>query len=248
MRRILCLAFLVLTGLTEARPAVAQSLVFDLSSHHIAISAGFSGTDVLLYGTTEGEGDVIVVLRGPEMPVVVRRKTRVLGIWINTEQLTFSGVPAFYRVAASRPLDEIALPSILARHQVGLDYLRMTPSTIDFNADAAAFREGLVRNKERNEQFSSEIGRVAFLGPRLFRTRVYLPANVPSGSYTAEVLLVNNGQVIAAQTTPMFVEQTGIGAEVHDFAHRRAALYGIVTVLFALLAGWGAGVFFRRRV
>ena len=36
-------------------------------------------------GRRQGRYDVIVVLEGPARPVVVRRKDRVLGMWINTE-------------------------------------------------------------------------------------------------------------------------------------------------------------------
>jgi uncharacterized protein (TIGR02186 family) len=226
--------------------AGAQALVFDLSSHRIAISAGFSGTEVLFYGTIEGEGDVVVILRGPETEVTVRRKNRVAGIWINTEQMTFGGVPSFYRVASSRPLVDVATPAIRARHQLGVEYLRFNPPPGAGGGELAAFREGLVRNKEGDGLFDSTVGRVSFFGPRLFRTRVTLPANVPAGAYTAEVLLIRSGQVIAAQTTPMFVEKTGVGAEVFEFARRQAVIYGILTILFAVLAGWGAGIVFRR--
>ncbi|MBI3451491.1 MAG: TIGR02186 family protein, partial [Rhodospirillales bacterium] len=88
--------FLVATGASRAD---AQPLVADLSSHLIAITTGFAGTEILLYGATEGEGDVAVVVRGPDASTVVRRKSRIAGIWINREQMTFTGVPAFYRVA-----------------------------------------------------------------------------------------------------------------------------------------------------
>jgi len=37
-----------------ARIAVAASLVADLSNHLIAITTGFTGTDVLLFGAKEG--------------------------------------------------------------------------------------------------------------------------------------------------------------------------------------------------
>lgn len=245
MRRALLIACLLFAGLA-ASSARAQPLVFDLSSHLIAITTGFSGTELLLFGATEGEGDVIVTLRGPETATVVRQKSRVAGIWINTERMTFNGVPAFYRVAASKPLDQIAPQPLRLRHQIGLDNLRLTPAA-DARADQVPlFRAGLLRNQDARGLYSSEIGRVTFLGPRLFRTRVVLPANVPPGSYTAEVLLVRNGQVIAAQTTPMFVSKVGLGAEVYEFAHRHAALYGILAILLAVLAGWGAGVAFRR--
>ncbi|MBM3537667.1 MAG: hypothetical protein FJX55_07505 [Alphaproteobacteria bacterium] len=245
MGRLLALLGLVATMLGSA-PARAQPLVFDLSSHLIAITTGFSGTELLLFGATEGEGDVIVTLRGPETTTVVRRKSRVAGIWINTERMAFAGVPAFYRVAASRPLDQIAPPALRARHQVGLENLRMSPPADAPTGEIPAFRAGLLRNQEARGLYASEPGRVSFLGPRLFRTRVVLPANVPPGAYTAEVLLVRNGQVIAAQATPMLVSKIGLGADVYDFAHRHAALYGILAILLAVLSGWGASVAFRK--
>jgi uncharacterized protein (TIGR02186 family) len=245
MHRRILFAAVVLILLSPAA-ARAQALVFDLSSHLIAITAGFSGTELLLFGATEGEGDVVVILRGPEAEMVVRRKSRVGGIWLNTAQMTFTGVPAFYRAAASRPLDEIASPAIRMRHQLGTDNLRLIPPPDADAAESAAFRAGLVRNKERHGLYSNDVGRVNFLGPRLFRTRVILPANVPPGSYTVEVLLIKGGQVVAAQTTPMFVSKTGVSADVYEFAHNHEAMYGILVIIIAVLAGWGAGAIFRR--
>jgi uncharacterized protein (TIGR02186 family) len=228
------------------RLAQAQPLVADLSDHLIAITAGFAGTDVLLFGATEGEGDVIVILRGPDAPVVVRRKTRAAGIWVNTERIVFTGAPAFYRVAASKPLDEIANAALRTRHQLGVEQLRITPERELTPQKLDNFRQGLLRNKQREDLYSSEVGKVTFLGPRLFRTRFYLPANVPPGSYTVEVLLVRNNQVIAGQTTPMFVSKTGIGADVYDFAHTHSAVYGLIAVLIAVSTGWAAGTVFRK--
>jgi len=229
-----------------ACPAVGRSqpLVFDLSTHLIEITTGFSGTELLLYGAKEEDGDVIVILRGPYTDTTVRRKSRVAGIWINTDELTFSGVPSFFRVASSRPLADIP-PAVRARHQLGTEYLRLTPPPGTDPARVAEFRAGLLRNKERKSLYAAKEGEVSFLG-RLFRTRVFLPPNVPPGAYTAEVLLIRNGQAVSGQTIPMYVSKIGVGADVYEFAHEQAPFYGILTIVFAVLAGWGAGVFFRK--
>lgn len=240
------LAAILLALFFAAAPARAQPLVADLSSHLIAITAGFAGTELLLFGATEGEGDVVVLVRGPEGETAVRRKSRVAGIWLNTDELRFSGVPAFYRVAASRPLAEFITPALRQRHQIGTEFLRLAPLREANVETVQAFRAGLVRNKERLQLFEPEPGRVTFLGPRLFRTRIYFPANVPTGAYTVEVLLVRNGQVVAAQSTPMFVSKVGIGAEIYDFAHTHAAWYGLIAVLIAVFAGWAAGAIFKK--
>ena len=58
----LLLAVLV-AGSAAIGAAWAQSLVADLSDHLIAITTGFVGTDVLLFGAIDGPGDVVVVVQ-----------------------------------------------------------------------------------------------------------------------------------------------------------------------------------------
>ncbi|MBM3524203.1 MAG: hypothetical protein FJX57_14710 [Alphaproteobacteria bacterium] len=226
--------------------ATAQPLVADLSSHEIAITAGFSGTELLLFGATEGQGDVIVVVRGPNMAADVRRKSRVLGIWINTESMRFNEMPSFYRVASSKPIDQITTPGMRQRLQIGIDAVRARPSRETTAETLAEFRGGLIRNKVRDDLWDDTPGTVTFLGPKLFRTMIQFPPNVPTGNYTVEVFLVKDGREIGGQTAPMRVKKTGIGATIYDFAHRQAALYGLAAVLVAVLAGWSASAAFRR--
>lgn len=240
----LAAAWLILIAVTaEAR---AETLVADLSSHLVAITAGFTGTEVLLFGATEGEGEVIVVVRGPEGEVTVRRKRRTAGIWINRGNITFEGVPSFYAVASSRPLPEILQEEVLSRQQIGVDHLRFQAPENIREARLKRYHNALIRNKQRAGLFGDKVGQVTFLGERLFRTSIYFPANVPTGSYLVEVLLVRDGEVISAQTSPLIISKTGIGAEIFDFAHNRAALYGALAITGALMAGWFAYLAFRR--
>jgi hypothetical protein len=66
-----------------AAPSWAQELIADISERRIDITTGFSGAEVLVFGAIEGEGDVVVVARGPSQNMVLRRKERQFGIWIN---------------------------------------------------------------------------------------------------------------------------------------------------------------------
>jgi uncharacterized protein (TIGR02186 family) len=223
-----------------------QPLVADLSAHEISITTGFSGTELLLFGATEGEGDVIVVVRGPAASTHVRRKSREFGIWINTASMRFDEVPSFYRVASSRPLDQITTQGMRQRLQIGIESVRAVPATAADTAEIAAFRDGLTRARLRAELWQDQPAPVTFLGSKLFRTRISFPPNVPTGIYNVEVFLVKDGREIGAQTAPMRVKKTGIGARIYDLAHRHAALYGLLAVAIAILAGWGASAAFRR--
>lgn len=235
---------LVLSG--AAVSAARAQLVADLSEHLIAITTGFVGTDVLLFGAIEGSGDVVVVVRGPSRTEIVRRKARIAGIWVNERELVLQNVPSFYVVASAKPLTDILSTVARNRHEIGFDYLHFTTSRPAPPDQVEEFRRALIRNKENDDLYAEETGKVSFLGSRLFRTRIYFPSNVPTGTYTADVFLVRDGAVVSAQSTPLIVSKVGFGAELFDFAHRRPALYGILAVVVALAAGWLAGVAFRR--
>lgn len=244
----LCLAMLV--TLTLPSPALrAQeeaTLVADLSESLIAITTGFAGTNVLLFGATDGAGEVVVVVRGPIDLVTVRRKERVAGIWINTRSLAFNGVPGYYRMASSQPVEDLLSAELRQTFQIGAENIAVTPLETRPPEVEQSFFDALIRNKRRQGLYGSEPGKISFLGNRLFRTNISLPSNVPTGQYTAEVFLVADGQIVNRTTTPLQVLKSGFEEQVYTFAHERAALYGLIAIAIALVAGWFAGYVFRR--
>ncbi len=42
------------------------------------------------------------------------------------------------------------------------------------------------------------------------------------------------------------VRKVGFEARVYDFAHRYSAIYGLLAIVLAVVAGWLGSVFFRR--
>jgi uncharacterized protein (TIGR02186 family) len=237
------LAFALLLLLAALRPAAAQPLVADLTSHLIGISTSFTGTSVVLFGAIDGPGDIVAAIRGPANDIVVRRKGRLGPIWINTKQVTFTDVPGFYGLAASRPVGEVTTPAVRALHQIGLGDLRLVPEEPD--PAIAEFRAALIAQQQVQGLFPETVGKVDFLGDRLFRATLVFPANVPTGTYSVEIFLLREGEVVSAQTTPLVVSKIGVDAQLFDFADRQALAYGLVAVLIAVMAGWVASLPFR---
>jgi len=237
----------LLLGALVAAEGRADALVADLSKHLVAITTGFAGTDVLLFGAIDGPGDVVVVVRGPDRPAVLHRKSRIAGIWINTAKMTFDSVPSFYAIAASRPLEDIAEDAVLARNQMGVHRLAIDlPPAKASPGVAQAWKDALIRRNQAHGLYAVGVASLTFLGERLFRTDVFFPANVPTGTYQAQVYLLRDGEVASAQTTPLIVGKIGVEAEIFDFAHNQSALYGVIAILLALLAGWLAHIAFRK--
>lgn len=226
----------------------AQSLVADLSHHLIAITTGFVGIQVVAFGVAESGRDVIVTVQGPREDLVVRRKSRVAGVWINRDRLAFARVPAYYAVASTGPLEQIARPAVLAQLEIGTAYLDLEPidaSGVDVS-EIASFRDALIRGKQEQGLYSRRPVPINFIGEELFRTNLVFPANVPPGIYQVQVFELQDGFAGDAQRSTLVVSKVGFEADIYDFAQHRAALYGLAAIVIAIVAGWLAGVIFRR--
>ena len=93
--------------------AADNKMTAEVSTDLVQINTGFDGMNLLLFGTTNGANDIIIVIKGPLETYIIRKKTRVASIWINTEKVTIENVPTFYALASTRPLNQIAAQSIL---------------------------------------------------------------------------------------------------------------------------------------
>ena len=240
------LGVLLALSLSSSESAArAEGLVADLTSHLIAITTGFTGASVVLFGATDGPGNVIVAVRGPEREMTVRRKSRVAGIWVNTQQVTFANVPSFYAVAASRPVADILSPAAAAFYHLGIANLRLVAATPAPSVVVDAFRTALDRTQQEAGLFVERMGKVDFLGEQLFRTTITFPSNVPTGTYLVEVFLVRDNDIVSGQTTPLVVSKVGVDASVFEFSTRQPGFYGAIAVLTAVVAGWLASLPFR---
>ncbi|HUO90909.1 MAG TPA: TIGR02186 family protein [Rhizomicrobium sp.] len=233
-----------------ATPALAvEDLVSGLSQDTVEISSNYTGTDITVFGAIEhledtGANDIVVVVRGPGTDMTVRKKDRVAGIWINRDQAKLFDMPSYYYLASTRPIDRLAAGDTLQRYGIGLAHI--TPGRVASHHDPEPFRLALVRHLQQQGLYGEAAGGVEFLSPTLFRAHVPVPASVPRGQYNAEVYLLRDGTVISAQSTPLFIDQTGLERRLYNFAHNSPLSYGLSTVLMAILLGWISSLIFRN--
>jgi len=237
----------VAVGLAATSPSFAtERLVADISSKTIAITSSFAGAELLLFGASQGPGDVVVRVRGPAQTMVVRRKSRVAAVWINRDSVLLKDVPSYYAIASSAPLADILPEEERRRLGLASEFLEFAAATPIAAAELTTYREALVRNKKRVGLYREAEGGVRFLESILFRTMVIFPANAPIGAYQVDVYLVRDGRIISSESTPLYISKSGIERAVFDFANDTPFLYGIVAVLMALVAGWLASLVARR--
>ena len=227
--------------------AKADTLIADLSSHLIAITTGFKGTDLLMFGAIDAPGDIVVVVQGPLTSITVRKKERVAGVWVNQANITFENIPSFYALASSKPIEQILSPETQKQLNIGIENVPMKVDGELTPEEEKQFHEALIANKRLQELYYTDIARVNFMGRELFRTNIFFPSNVPTGDYVVDIMLVRDKNVVGVQRTPLVVSKVGFGAEIFDFAHQQKWFYGSLSIGLAILGGGVGYVFFRRR-
>lgn len=233
----------------------AEELVTDLSDHIIAIRSNFTGTELLVFGAIETNSqasralarDVVLVVRGPSKDLTIRKKEKKGAIWMNTQSASFEKVPGFYAVASTKPLALIASQKVLQRYQIGTAQIRLKvkENKIDQTLAEEA-RLALVRLNTEKKLYSESSGGVSFLGDTLFRANLEIPATVPVGVYTADVFLFRDGNVVHAQSSPLYVNKSGLERLIYSFAQTHGFFYGLIAVILALMAGWVAAILFKK--
>ena len=231
-------------------------LVPDISARKVEIRYSFTGAQLLLFGAIVFSGgrppnhpsDIVVVLRGPVQPILVREKQRILHIWMNADSNRFRSAPSFYSVASSRPISDLVDERTAAIYEMGLHNLQLSPGGGALPEKERRFEAGLLDLRRRHGLYAENARGVEISGGVLYRATIAIPSQVPVGTYTAETFLIDRGKVIAAATRDIQIDKSGFERFVALAARRHEGLYGIAAVLMSLGMGWAAAAFFRRRM
>lgn len=273
MRRaaVTCILFAMLvvalaagTDIASAGQAAAnditESVEADVSTRSVSITSGFTGTEIIVFGTVEnsrqpsaeaGTYDVVVVVEGTPLPVTVRKKSRVAGLWVNTDSLRFASFPSYYAIASTRPLDEVTEVATLNSNEIGFNHIRMVPAGRAYinnpnPKEAVEYRKAVIQLKQEDGLYLTTDYGVIFIGRSLFRASVTLPPNVPVGPMTARVYLFKQGKLLSQYESKVDLQRTGLERLLHDAAFEHPVLYALATILLALIAGLFAAFIFRR--
>ena len=241
-------ALLPLLLLVAALPVRADQVIAGLSQNRISITAGFDGSEILVFGAIRHAApqedtlpaDVIVAIQGPAVPATVWRKERVGGIWVNADGVRVSTAPSFYAVASSGPLDEVLSSTEDLRHRISVTTAVRAMGLPARVADAARFTDALIRLRGEEGLYQQLDGAVQIDEQTLFRTAVALPANLTEGTYRTRVFLARDGQVIDRFDTEIEVVKVGLERWLYNLAHDQPFAYGLLALALALLSGWSA--------
>jgi uncharacterized protein (TIGR02186 family) len=243
----------VLIWLVLALPAGAETIVAGLSQARVAITADFSGEEILVYGAVSRDAplpegpplEVIITVEGPQVPLLVRKKARLWGVWVNADTVRIDAAPSFYAIASTGPLADILSETENLRYQITIPRA-IRAVGITSEADGAPdFVEALIRLRTEEGRYVLAEGAVSLTEQTLFRADVALPSNLNEGNYRVRLFLTRGGEVVDSQERLISVRKVGLERWIFNLSREAPLAYGILALLLAVVAGWGASALFR---
>lgn len=246
------LAGLVALALLTVSVRADDQVVASLSQTSVSLDTRFTGSELFIYGAIKPDPgheddkfDVIVEVIGPLKPVDVRKKKRNLGIWYNGPAVEIDKAPSFFALATSGPFREIISHTDDLLFEIGLEHFIQLIDAPDWVEDRNEYIEALGRIRAAEGLYAELPGAVKIKESVLLETRIKLPANLTEGDYTARIFVLRDMKVQDVYTQTIEVRRAGLGRFIYTSAQEYPAIYGIVSILVALIAGWLASAFFR---
>nr|WP_240482167.1 TIGR02186 family protein [Ruegeria marisrubri] len=248
MRFLLALVLFALPAFAEE-----ETVVLGLSQDRVAITANFDGSNILVFGAIKRETpippgeplQVIVAVSGPSEPVMVRRKEKKFGIWVNTDSVLVDSAPSFYAVATSGPFHDVISDTEDLRYRISIERAIRSVGAAMHIRSAQDFADAVVRIRTDNGLYSIRENTVAVDEQTLFRTSIDMPADLTEGEYSTRIFLTRGGQVVSFTETTIHVRKVGLERILYTMSRQQPIVYGLMSLAIAIAAGWGASTAFR---
>ncbi|WP_171100992.1 TIGR02186 family protein [Ruegeria sp. HKCCD7255] len=233
--------------------AAQEEVVLGLSQDRVSITADFDGSEILIFGAVKREApipegpplEVVVTVAGPSEPVIVRRKERKFGIWVNADSIEVDSAPSFYAVATSAPFHDSLTNTEDLRYKISVERAIRSVGA-DMNVEGAQdFAAAVIRIRENEGLYSILEETVAVDEQTLFRTSIQMPADLTEGDYAARIFLTRGGKVVSTFETSIDVRKVGLERFLYNMSRQQPIWYGLMSLVIAIAAGWGASTVFR---
>ncbi|MDA8165212.1 MAG: TIGR02186 family protein [Desulfobacteraceae bacterium] len=239
-------ALCVALGAGPGRAVTCQT-----SPDRVPIGISYHGAALVVQGSSDPGQDVIVrISSGPE-DVKLKYKGKASGVfWMKMGDMVFKNVPNVYLLYTSKEIDRLLGPGEQVRQSIGYPALKER-TTIESNVapDKEKWFGQFLKLKQHENLYQVKEGVITRNhGQRgdEYRLQLSWPYQAPPGTYTVEALGIQDGKVVATARSSVQVEQVGMVKQLSELAFKKSAVYGMMAIVIALVAGFAVGAMFKK--
>jgi hypothetical protein len=262
--RLLILAVLLTISFTAAVSAAFPATV-KVTPPVVEMGTFYGGTKLRVEGRVVAGSKVVIIVRGKDVTELFNRVGRVGPVWINTGRVSVSGVPSLLLVFSSEPVcdclcrqamddymcDVEAIkkqvrvePEQEATDSIAEDFLKLKLRQGNYQMSGGGVRVGGAVEALNATSSVAMASEAAEASPSTDGTEPYLleftwPKSAAVGTYEIRVHACRDSVVKETATVPLKVVEVGFPAMITLLARGHASTYGIVSIIIAMLAGFG---------
>ncbi len=241
---VLCVALFPGRGLA--------TLTAKANHDHILIDSFYHGSSVGVRGIADEDVDLVIKITSAEGKEELRKKGKVGGIlWMNVGAMRFDHAPALYYLHSTKKLDDILSDEEASKNVLGYSALsrHMDISPVANGAEKTQWFDEFLKLKKAQNLYRVSSKEIST--PRSDRKHGYYykwawPAEAAPGTYKVTVYAVKNKKIVETAYSSVLVEQAGMVKSLAGMAKNNGALYGAISVIAALGAGFGGGAVFIK--
>lgn len=231
-----------------ARPASVDPIELQLSRDQIEVGVFYHGADVQVTADIPAcDGAVLVLETGAE-ELTFNRKGKEAGIWLNVAQVVISGVPKVYLLASSKSLNEICSEDTQRQLGLGIASLRDRMKITSAKPLIGSEVEEFLKLKRETETYKTDLPATLTptgTGSDRFSAHLIVPATVPPGTYRVMLYCFRDGQLSDKGMSELTIKRVGLTDLLASLAHERAATYGVLAIVIAMVVGIAMGIIFH---
>ena len=252
--KLICLfaAAITIAGLSLSVDTASATLTAKANHDHIKVDFFYHGSTVSISGITDPGADLIIKIASAEGHEALKQKGKVGGLlWMNVGTLKFERVPKLYEIHSTKKLEDLIPPAEMDKYVIGYPalfrHVEISPSANE--EDKARWFSEFIKYKESSKLYVTSSGNIEMKdkdGKQGYYILTQWPYQAPPGDYTVSVYEIKDGKIIDSAESRVNVEQVGVVRTLAGMAKDNAVLYGIISILSALGAGFGVGLVFRK--
>lgn len=230
----------------------SAELTVEANHSRINIDFFYHGSTVGVRGTSDPGTDLVIKITSPEGHHALRKKGKVAGLlWMNVGELKFERVPDLYFVHSTKNMDDMLSPEERENYLLGYQSLDRHSEISPVNNEEEKDRwfNEFIKFKENSNTYGSSTGKILLNekdGKQHYYVLTEWPYQAAPGNYTVTVYAVKDRKVMEKAETNVQVQQVSTVKTLAGMAKNNGALYGIISIVAALTAGFGVGMVFRK--
>jgi len=250
IKRVIAWLFRVAAAISLAgaiNAGAVQEGNLTITPENIQIGTFFHSADIQVSADVVDCDAAVIVLEGSSEKVTLNRKGRVGFIWMNTAQITISGLPRIYIMAASDALNNICTDSLREQLQIGAESLKPLMEVHSEQPFTGSEFDQFLELKKHNGMYDTKnkIVLEPEIGNRVRLTSsLRIPSQMPPGVYDMYLYCFKDGNLVEKQATQFDIERAGLPQLMINLAYNHAALYGLIAIVIAMIVGIIMGVVF----